>query len=372
MVDEGGLYLYILVDMEAVDMEASGFHLTSSQRSELISRHRHEGNARFADRLKTVLWRDDGFSYQQIARLLFRDEDTVRHYERVFRERGLEALMSDHFQPYAGKLSESQERQLYEYVSTHLFLDVGPIRAYVEEQFQVSYSVSGTRDLLHRLGFAYKKPSHAPGKADLERQRTFAEAFDKFMHLKEADTPVLFMDGVHPTFNSMPAYGWLPKGKRVEVQSNTGRERVNLNGALNAETHEIFVVEGESVNAQLTLTLFEKIEAGYPEAVSIYVFCDNAAYYHSRKVQDYLATSRIRLEFLPPYSPNLNLIERLWRFMHKQVSYNRWYQTFRQFKEELLMFFDRLPEEFAVELRSLLSLKFHLASRKERRVQAIA
>jgi transposase len=279
--------------------------------------------------------------------------------------------MSDHFQPYAGKLSEDRERQLHEYVGTHLFLEASPIQAYVEERFKVDYSVGGMRDLLHRLGFSHKKPSPAPDKADPERQRALTEVFDKFMSLKEPDTPVLFMDGVHPTFNSMPAHGWLPKGERVEIQSNTGRERVNLNGALNAETHEMFVVEGESVNAQLTLTLLEKIESGYPEAVSIHVFCDNAAYYHSRKVRDYLATSRIRLEFPPPYSPNLNLIERLWRFMHKQVSYNRWYRTFRQFKEEPPMFFDRLPEKFADDPRSLLTPKFHPASGKERRVQAI-
>jgi transposase len=118
--------------------------------------------------------------------------------------------------------------------------------------------------------------------------------------------------------------------------------------------------------------LFEKIEAWYPEAPAIYVFCDNAAYYHSKKIQKYLETSRMHLEFLPPYSPNLNLIERLWRFMHKHVSHNRYYPTFSGFKEESLMFFDRLPEEFADNLRSLLTLSFPIASGKERRAQAIA
>ena len=346
--------------------------LTPSQRQELLALHRQERTARFADRLKTILWRDSGLSCQEIARLLFRDEDTIRHYERVFLERGLDALLSDGYKPYAGKLDQKQEQQLSEYLKGHLFHDVSPIQAYVEEQFHVRYTASGMRDLLHRLNFVYKKPSPAPGKADVAKQRAFAAMFEELMRVKEPDTPVLFMDGVHPSYNSMPAYGWLPKGERAEIPSNTGRERVNLNGALNAQTHEVFVVEGESVNAQSTIDLFKKIEAWYPEVPSIYVFCDNAAYYHSKNIQKYLETSRIHLEFLPPYSPNLNLIERLWRFMHKQVSYNRYYPTFSAFKEELLMFFDRLSEEFADNLRSLLTLTFHIASGKERRAQAVA
>ncbi|MDR3077498.1 MAG: IS630 family transposase [Planctomycetota bacterium] len=349
----------------------TGFRLEASQRQELVALHRKEHSARYADRLKTILWRDEGITPQEISHLLFRDEDTVRHWERVFRERGLEALLSDHFQPYSGKLEQSQERQLYDYVKNHLFLDVGPIQAYVEEEFGVSYTVSGMRDLLHRLGFVYKKASSLPGKADPERQQAFVAAFEELMRIKEPDTPVLFMDGVHPSFNSLPSYGWIPKGGRAEVPANTGRERVNLNGAIDAETHQTFVVESESVNAQSTVELFAKIEAWYPHASRIYVFSDNAKYYHSRLVADYLKHSRLRLEFLPPYSPNLNLIERLWRFLHQKVLNNRYYPTFRQFREELLMFFDRLPEEFSDNLRSLLTLKFHPVSGSERRLQAV-
>jgi transposase len=346
------------------------FRFEAAQGKELLALHRKERTSRYADRLKAVLWRDEGRSRQEIAHLLFRDEDTVGHWERVFRERGLEALLSDNYQPYSGKLDKSREQQLYDYVSCHLFIDVGPVQAYVREKFGVNYTVSGMRDLLHRLGFVYKKASSLPGKADPEKQRAFVTAFQELLRVKEPDTPVLFMDGVHPSFNSQPSYGWIPKGKRAEVPANTGRERVNLNGAVNAETREVFVVESESVNAQSTVRLFARLEASYPEAERIYVFADNAGYYHSRLVADYLKGSRISLEFLPPYSPNLNLIERLWRFLHKQVLNNRYYSTFREFREELLMFFDRLPEEFADSLRSLLTLNFHILTGKERRLAA--
>lgn len=353
-------------------MEQTPFALTPKQRSELIARHRRERSSRYADRIKTILWRDEGVSHAEIARRLFRDEDMVRHYERVFRERGLDALLSDNFKAYDGKLERHQEKQLYDYVATHLFLDVAPIQAYVYEQFHVFYSASGMRELLHRIGFTYKKTSHAPGKADEAKQRAFITMFTELMQVKSPDSPVLFMDAVHPSYNSMPAYGWVVKGERLEISASTGRDRVNINGALDAETHEVIAIECESVNAQAAVELLEKIEAHYPSASVIHVFCDNAGYNHSNLVREYLKRSRVCLEYLPAYAPNLNLIERLWRFMHKHVSYNRYYATFREFRGELLMFFDRLSEEFADSLRSLLTLNFQVISTTKRRAQVVA
>ena len=353
-------------------MDQSPKKLDPKQRLELIAKHRRERSSRYADRIKTILWRDEGISHAEIAHRLFRDEDMVRHYEKVFHERGLDALLSDNFKSYDGKLELSEEKQLYDYVSTHLFLDVAPIQAYVYEQFGVAYSSTGMRELLHRIGFTYKKTSHAPGKVDEDKQRSFIAMFHKLMQVKDADTPVLFMDAVHPSYNSMPAYGWIVKGERLEISASTGRDRININGALDAETHETIVLECESVNAQAAVALLEKIEAHYPNAPVIHVFCDNAGYNHSNLVQEYLKRSRINLEYLPPYSPNLNLIERLWRFMHKQTSYNRYYATFREFREELLMFFDRLSDEFADSLRSLLTLNFQVISNRKRRAQVVA
>lgn len=353
-------------------MGNSGHTLTSHQRGELLARHRRERNARYADRIKTILLLDDGRSHEEIARILFLNDETTRRYAAVFTSAGIDALLSDNYKSYGGKLDEAQRVQLREYVSTHLFLDVFPIILYVMGQFGHTFSRSGMRDLLHRIGFVYKKTSQAPGKADPEKQRRFVAMLEEFMRIKGADIPVLFMDATHPAHNSMPAYGWILSGERVEIPSNTGRERLNINGAVNAETHEVFIVDSETINSDSTIALLQKIEAGYPDAERIYVFADNASYYHSKTVATYLAKSRICLEFLPPYSPNLNIIERLWRFMHKHTAYSRFYPTFQEFRAELLMFFERLPEEFADSLLSLLTLKFHIANKQTAKRQAIA
>lgn len=355
-----------------IGMSADARLLTPQQRAELIARHKRERNARYADRLKTVLWRDEGVTFQEIARRLFLDPKTPADWTDTFKQQGIDALLSDDYKPYDGKLSPEQRRQLDAYVDSAIFLDVGPVILYAAEQFGVVFTRSGMRDLLHRLGFTYKKASLTPGKADPEAQRRFAAMLGELMRVKSAGTPVLFMDATHPTYNAQPAYGWIRRGKRAEVETTPGRKHLNLNGAVNAETREVVVVEDERIDATTTIELFRRIEAQYPSADTIYVFADNARYYHAKVVSEYLESSRICLEFLPPYSPNLNLIERLWKLMHKYTTYNCTYTSFREFREAILTFFFRLPEEFSDSLRTLLTLKFNIVPEASERKHSVA
>lgn len=331
----------------------------------LIACHHGEDSAKYADRLKTILWLDDGLSFAEISRLLFLDEKTPRRWAKVYMDSGIDALLSDNYLRYAGKLNAEQEKLLYDFVSSHLFLDVGPIILYVEDEFNVTYSRSGMRDLLHRIGFTYKKASCAPERADPSRQRRFLESFTNLMEMKSPDTPVLFMDATHPSFNSQPTYGWIVKGERAEVPTNNNhRQQLNINGALNAETHEVLMMECERLNAETAVALLQKIELHYPNAAQIIVITDNAAYYRAKPVTEYVANSRISLIYLPPYSPNLNLIERVWKLMHKHTVCNRLYATFREFREAILCFFHRLADDLADSLHSILTLNFRIASGK--------
>ena len=98
------------------------------------------------------------------------------------------------------------------------------------------------------------------------------------------------------------------------MRSNTGRRRVNINGAIDLQRLEPVVRFDETINTDSTIALFEQLQALNLAATWIYVICDNARYYRSKAVKEYLKDSRIKLVFLPPYAPNLNLIERLWKF----------------------------------------------------------
>ena len=123
------------------------------------------------------------------------------------------------------------------------------------------------------------------------------------------------------------------------------------------------VQEDEMLNAEATISFFQNIEKYYPCKKKIHLFCDNAKYYRNKAVKKYLETSKIVLHFLPPYSPNLNPIERLWKWMKERVIYNVYYQGFEEFKIAIMGFFSalqRLAPESALgkTLRSRVRDKF--------------
>ncbi len=102
------------------------------------------------------------------------------------------------------------------------------------------------------------------------------------------------------------------------------------------------IQEDKTLNANATISFFQKIEEAYPTKRCIHLFCDNASYYRNKEVTKYLTTSKIRLHFLPPYSPNLNPIERLWKWMKERVIYNTYYEEFDEFRSAVFGFFGAL------------------------------
>jgi transposase len=144
---------------------------------------------------------------------------------------------------------------------------------------------------------------------------------------------------VHPQHNPVLACGWIKRREEQQIPANTGRQRLNINGAKDLERLEPVVRFDESINAESTIALFEQLEALNIVATWIYVLCDNARYYRSKAVQGYLKSSRIKLVSPPPCAPNLNLIERLWKLFKKKILYNRYYETVDKFRaacEELI------------------------------------
>ena len=180
---------------------------------------------------------------------------------------------------------------------------------------------------------------------------------------KRATDPILYADSTHPQHNSHPDYGWLPKGENIKLKTNTGRMRVTINGALDAETQDIVIQEDQVLNAEHTIKFFKKIESNYPKAEVIYVILDNAGYYKGKKINAYLEESKIELLYLPPYAPNLNLIERVWKFFKKKVLANAYYESFLEFRKACLKFFGkRTWLSFRSELETLLVPNFQIVN----------
>ena len=333
--------------------------LSAEQKSELKKVHKQERYRRHADRIKVILLLDLGLTYDDIARYLLLDDQTIRNYEKRYQCSGVEGLLSDNYVGCASKLTAEQEEQLKEHLRENTYSTAKEIVEQVKQTFGVVYTPEGMVHTLNRLHFTYKKTTAVPCKADPDEQKKFIEKHEQMKAKKAAEDKILFMDGTHTQHNSMPAYCWIEKGKKKEIPSNTGRKRINLNGVIDAETHEVTIREDDSVNAQSTIKLFDAIEARYDKAPNIYIIADNAPYYRSALVQDYLVFSRIKIEFLPSYSPNLNLIERLWKFFHKKMLYNQFYDTYDKFKNRCLSFFENIGK-YKDELRTLLTDNFQI------------
>lgn len=321
--------------------------------------HRTLRDKRQADRVKAVIALSKGWSPAQVAEILLFDEKTSRHYFERYQKGGLEALLDDNYTGAEPKLDEHQISELNTYIEEHLFLDAKSVVDHIRRQYGVRYSVSGVTDLLHRLGFSYKKPRHVPGKQDPAKQQAFLKEYEHLKASKGENDPIYFADATHPHHNSIPSYGWIKKGSEKELKANCGRQRLNINGAINIETLEPTTGFYDTINAQSTIDLFAKIEAKHPDAQVIYIIADNAKYYHSCLLKMYLKKTKIKLIFLPAYSPNLNLIERYWKFFKKKVLNNHYYETFGEFERACESFF-RKRKKYLSELRNLLAENFHI------------
>ena len=335
------------------------YELSTKEITELERVHRSLRDKRQADRVKAVIALSKGWSAAQIAEILLFDEKTSRQYFDLYQQGGIQMLLDANYSGAAPKLDEHQMSELEGYLEEHILPDAKSVIAHIDQQYGVRYSLSGVTDLLHSLGFSYKKPKHVPGKQDPLQQQAFLEEYEQLKASKGENDPIYFADATHPQHNSVPSYGWIKKGQEKELKANCGRQRLNINGAINIETMASTIGFYDTINADSTIDLFSKIESKHQDAESIYIIIDNARYYRSRLLKEYEEGTKIKLIFLPPYSPNLNLIERYWKFFKKKVLNNRYYETFGEFEQACKIFF-RKRKKYLPELQSLLTENFHI------------
>lgn len=338
------------------------FELTPSQIAELRFAHKTARNKSDAYKINVVILLGTGWTLEEVANALLLDSETARKYAHSYQEGGLVRLLETRHQGGWCRLSVEQLDLLCHELDKTIHLKTDSLIEFVEREFSVVYTKSGMTTLLHRLGYVYKKPKLIPGVPDEDIQEMFVEQYHNFMQTKPEDVAVFFMDATHPEHNAQAAYGWIKKGEDKKIVRFAKGKRVNLHGALNIETLDTIVIETEKVDSQSTIDLFKSMESFYPFATLIYVVMDNAGYHDSGEVIKYLGTSRIKPVLLPPRSPNLNLIERLWKLLKEKVVYNKYYEKYKDFRDACVGFFKNL-KDYENELISLMSEEFQIISR---------
>jgi transposase len=335
--------------------------LTEEQVLVLKQTHRTIKNKKLADRIKAVLMLNNGFTPKQISLALLLDEVTIYRYLKQYQEKGIEGLLEYHYTGGQTRLTFNQEQELRTFLKTNTQRTVKEVVEHIRKTYQINFSVIGTTKLLHRLGFTYKKPKVIPGKADRVKQIEFLKQYQNIKSQLKTNDQVYFLDSTHPQHNTQPSYGWILKGKQNDkfIKTNTGRERLNLNGALSLNDKTAIVLEEKTINKKAIINLLEAIKKKQKNG-KVYLILDNASHHHARMVKRWiLHHPRFKLIFLPTYSPNLNLIERLWRFFHQKVTWNHYFETFTEFRTTSLNFFQNL-KIYENELKTLLTDNFQL------------
>lgn len=333
--------------------------LTSAQVAQLRQIQREGQHSRRYKKVTVVLMLHHGFRIRDIELALGIDDNTINRYVKKLNEVGIEKYLKDAYKGKVRMLSADQEHQLVDELKNTLYCDVASIINYVHNHFGVKFSDTGMRTVLHRLGFVYKQTKSVSSKADdLEQQEFLTEKLSPLLEeVIEGKSVIYYSDGCHPTHNTKTGKGWILKGEDFIVDSNSGRQRLNINAAVNATKPEHLVYETtDTINTQSTKRLCQKLLRKHPKK-NIYVVCDNARYNRNKMLTEWAANTRIKFVYLPPYSPNLNIIERLWRLMRKEVINSIYYDTYAKFKIGVTKFLDN-SKDYKSELRSLLTLNF--------------
>lgn len=334
--------------------------LSADKERELLEMHRSMKDKRKAYRINTIILLNRGYTKTEVERILLIDRKSILKYEKDYRKGGIAELLRDDYNFYCGKLSASEKQVLIEDLRSRLFMTAKAVCNHVYKKFGKRYSNDGMVKLLHSLGFSYKKTKMIPAKADHDAQLGFIADYQEMRGNIGKNEGLYFLDASHPVYNNIPGYAWIETGKEHEVKTASGRQRVSINGVYSPITHEVMVREDETVNDESNIALFRKLEKRHPELTTLYVIHDNARYNHSKRLREFLETSRIKMIPLPSYSPNLNLIERLWGLMKRNVLYNKYYESYDDFRNAILHFFNKwLPRNKHV-LISLMAENFHV------------
>lgn len=234
----------------------------------------------------------------------------------------------------------------------------------IKKLTQVELSPSAVREWMVKNGLKYikagvvpGKPNSCPEKKAKERKEFVQNKLNpRLQEAKDGKRNVFFVDAAHFVYGNFVHYLWC--FTRVFLPSASGRKRFNILGAIDSVSKQIISVTNTAyINSQSVLELMLKLKELYPNTVLTLVL-DNARYQRCKFVQEEAIKLDIELLFLPSYSPQLNLIERFWKFVKKKCLYGKFYKNFNLFKDSIDIFINTASSDYKEELDKLISWKF--------------
>jgi transposase len=317
----------------------------------------HHPHPRVEQRMDVLWLKSNGLHHNLIAQLAGVCENTVTEYLRIYKEGGIEKLKELNFYKPQSELVQYTS-SIEEYLKEHPPASIKEAASKIEELTGIKRSETQVREFLKSIGIKRRKVGTIPAKADLEEQEKFkTEKLEpRIEEAKSGKRKMFFVDAAH--FVLCPFLGYLWSFARIFIKAPAGRKRFNVLGALDAITHELITVTNDTyINAYSFSELLWDISCRYSN-VPITLVLDNARYQKCALVFYFAKLLDIELLYLPAYSPNLNLIERLWKFVKKKCLYSKYYDNFDAFKTSITDCLNKTDTEHKGELDTLLTLRF--------------
>ncbi len=335
--------------------------LNSEQIAQLKKRHKTEKSGDIRDRIKAVLLRNSGWAEEKIAEALLIHIDTVKRHLKDYHDSEKKKLKSENGGS-SSKLNDAQRTELLSHLEIHTYTKSKDICEYIKAKYNISYTVAGITSWLGANGFSYKKPKETPFKADPEKQKSFIEYYDNLKKYTEEKEPILFIDSVHPTMATKVSYGWIKTGSDKSIGTVASRTRMNITGAIDLSLMKVIHDEFETINGENIVNFLWQIRSEYSSEQRIHVILDQAGYHKSEIVTEFALKNGIELHYLPPYSPNLNPIERLWKVMNETARNNVVFKSAEEFRERIREFFDVDYPAMAMSLVDRITDNFRVAT----------
>jgi len=321
----------------------------------------HHPHPKVQKKMEAIYLKSQGVKHKDICRLCQISKTTLAVYLNQYQQEGIERLKQ---LGYKGQPSELREHisTLEGYFREHPPRTVAEGQAIIEKLTGIHRSPTQVRAFMKRLGLSCRKVGQIPAKATTQDKIKEQEEFKeqelepRLEEAKEGKRVVFFVDAAHFVHGAFLGFLWC--FVRLFIPTPSGRKRFNVLGALNAVTKEIITITNETyINSQSICQLLLKIsQLGIN--VPITLVLDNARYQKCQLVKDYAAALNIELLYIPSYSPNLNLIERFWRFVKKDCLYSKYYEKYSSFKAAIENCINTAHTDHREKLDSLLTWNF--------------
>ena len=338
--------------------------LSAAELSQLQDLQQNHIHSHIRRRALVLLLRHENSSNDKIASITGLCENTITDYVQLYHDGGIARLTELKFRQPISQLKPFDE-------AIKIHFEENPVATIaqackeVEELTGIVIKNTQMRSYLKKLGITWRKVNSVPAKVDINAQKKFhdEQLQPRLEEAKDGKRSVYFVDAAHFVLGAFLGYLW--SFTRIFVRTPSGRQRFNVLGALNAITKELVTITNDSyiTSSQVCELLVKIAECG--SGIPITLVLDNARYQRCNMVMDFAEQLGIELLFLPPYSPNLNLIERLWKLTKKKCLYSKYYCNFKEFSHAISHFLSTMNVSHQEELNSLLTLNFQLFTEEQ-------